>query len=99
MVGNFGLFVLLCFTSFNLASCRIIEQNDVYEIDTDSFDQFLKAKDLVMVEFFAPWCGHCKKLEPGKSVLNLEAKVRLFWSRRMYFDENVTWLIALQKWS
>ena len=77
MVGKLGLIVLLCLTSLKLASCRIIEQNDVYEIDTDSFDQFIKAKELVMVEFFAPWCGHCKKLEPGKFVKTSEAKLRL----------------------
>lgn len=86
MVGKLGLIVLLCLTSLNLTSCRIIEQNDVFEIDTDSFDQFLKAKDLVMVEFFAPWCGHCKKLEPGKSVKTSEANERLFSS-----SMNVLW--------
>jgi len=64
-----GLIVVL-FLSFNIVIGNIIEKNDVYEIDDVSFDAFIKSKDLVMVEFYAPWCGHCKKLEPGKLSLS-----------------------------
>ena len=28
------------------------------------FDQFVKDNDLFLAEFFAPWCGHCKRLGP-----------------------------------
>ncbi|KAK5779637.1 protein disulfide isomerase PDI1 PWA37_002818 [Arxiozyma heterogenica] len=32
--------------------------------DADEFDQFVKDNDLFLAEFFAPWCGHCKRLGP-----------------------------------
>ncbi|CAK9142135.1 unnamed protein product [Ilex paraguariensis] len=35
------------------------------ELNSRNFDELvLKSKDLWIVEFFAPWCGHCKKLAP-----------------------------------
>lgn len=40
----------------------------VTAIQTDTnFDIALKQYDFLLVEFYAPWCGHCKKLAPEYS--------------------------------
>jgi len=54
--------------------------NDVVELTDANFeDMVLKSKDLWLVEFFAPWCGHCKSLEPHwkAAASELKGKVRL----------------------
>ncbi|KAI1083015.1 protein disulfide isomerase [Whalleya microplaca] len=38
--------------------------SDVTQLKSDTFEDFVKTNDLVLAEFFAPWCGHCKALAP-----------------------------------
>lgn len=36
----------------------------VVTLTIETFDEFINDKPIVLVEFFAPWCGHCKSLAP-----------------------------------
>lgn len=50
------------------------------ELNSSNFDELvIKSKELWIVEFFAPWCGHCKKLAPEwkRASNNLKGKVKL----------------------
>ncbi|XP_042061341.1 protein disulfide isomerase-like 2-3 [Salvia splendens] len=50
------------------------------ELNSRNFDELvLKSKELWVVEFFAPWCGHCKKLAPEwkKAANSLKGQVKL----------------------
>ena len=40
------------------------EESDVIHLSEETFKPVLKKKKHVLVMFYAPWCGHCKKAKP-----------------------------------
>ncbi|KAJ3316022.1 protein disulfide-isomerase precursor [Boothiomyces sp. JEL0838] len=40
------------------------EQSDVVVLTDTNFKSFLTENPLSLIEFYAPWCGHCKQLKP-----------------------------------
>ncbi|XP_071440699.1 protein disulfide-isomerase A6 homolog [Hetaerina americana] len=56
------------------------DSKDVIELTDSNFDKLvLGSDDIWLVEFYAPWCGHCKNLAPhwAKAATELKGKVKL----------------------
>lgn len=52
---------------------------DVVVLNGQNFDDLvLGSKDIWLVEFYAPWCGHCQKLEPewNEAATRLKGQVK-----------------------
>ncbi|KAJ0085909.1 hypothetical protein Patl1_07777 [Pistacia atlantica] len=58
----------------------------VIELEESNFESAISTFDLILVDFYAPRCGHCKRLAPQIAVDNDGAES----SGSDYFDEDET---------
>lgn len=71
-------FLLTIVASAFLAFARA--ESDVIQLNKANFNEIVLPEKLMLVEFFAPWCGHCKALGicPVFCFLCLFAAVRTY---------------------
>ena len=54
-------------------------------VTDESFDGVLQSHDLVLIDFWAEWCGPCKKISP---ILDEISNERGLWVGKLNIDEN-----------
>ncbi|XP_038725268.1 protein disulfide-isomerase 5-2-like [Tripterygium wilfordii] len=55
---------ILCLQTTVFSERQFSIDGKVLELDDSNFDSVISSFDFVFVDFYAPWCGHCKRLSP-----------------------------------
>jgi len=59
------------FVALALVLCALVVSAEVVKLTVDNFDSIvLDSNKNVMVKFFAPWCGHCVRMQPAYEELS-----------------------------
>lgn len=69
-----GVFVLFVFIVPAAQETYRAWNDPVLTLTNSNFDSYVKSTKEIMVEFYAPWCGHCKKLAPEYEAAAIELK-------------------------
>lgn len=72
--------------------------DDVIELTDSNFESMvLNSDDIWLVEFFAPWCGHCKNLKPHweQAAAELKGKVKVHRWSSCFFSTLLNFLYVL----
>jgi protein disulfide-isomerase-like protein len=105
--ATLGLCVCLCWSLGAVA----VAGDAVVELTDQTFDDTLRDNAVVMVKFYAPWCGHCKAFAPeyekaaqmikqqGKTYVlaNLDATVHTATGQRFGIQSYPTIKLFLQR--
>jgi len=61
-----SLRVILLLSILSISCASYSSDDDVVELTASNFrSKVVDSNELWLVEFYAPWCGHCQQLEPA----------------------------------
>ncbi len=60
--------VLFALAALSGAAALYSASDDVVQLGESNFRKTIKGDGVAIVEFYAPWCGHCKVSEASKAL-------------------------------